>query len=134
MKNSSHRDEPIIDYIGLSSFGDKGKVLIYDREFNLQVTQIRKTRMRGNKLIKHYVVGTSESCNGVYIKDRSGVNYLSARDIPSNIDLFGLQQVTLGSDALSADVNSRDVAISFPMKSFFTFEILSSYPRAPKCR
>ncbi|KAK4731616.1 hypothetical protein R3W88_024604 [Solanum pinnatisectum] len=87
--------------------------------FNFQVTQIRETRMRGSKLMKHYVVGTY----------RMELNYFSERDIPSNIeteDLFGHQQVNLESDALSAQVNSGDVVISSHVKSFFTFGILSS--------
>jgi len=38
------------------------------------------------ELIKKYVVGTCiESCNGIYIKNRGESNYLSERDIPSNI-------------------------------------------------
>ena len=56
------------------------------KEFNLQVTPRREPRMWGSKLIKHYVVGTcTKSCNGIYIKNRGEVNYLSERDIPSNI-------------------------------------------------
>ncbi|KAG5586361.1 hypothetical protein H5410_046795 [Solanum commersonii] len=153
IKNSSHRDGSTIDnvYHHLET-KEKFRYMIEVYKFllfreilekykkssekgeTLQVTQIRKTRIRGNKLIKHYVVGTCESCNGVYIKDRSGVNYLSKRDIPSNIekreneDLFGHQHVNLGTDALSAQVNSGDVAISSPVKSFvylWDFELLT---------
>ena len=56
--------------------------------FNLQVTPRRKPHIRGNKLIKHYVLGTcTKSCKGVYIKKKNQgeVNYLSEYDIPSNI-------------------------------------------------
>lgn len=131
--------------------------------------------IKDKKLIKHYVVGTCESCNGIYIKDRTGVNYLSERDIPSNIgkqskenhnrtysssiywnyyccfhvhyvdpfifswvetkrkreneDMYGQQQVNLENDALSTNLNSRDidVASSTPVKFFlylWDFELL----------
>ncbi|KAG5586260.1 hypothetical protein H5410_046694, partial [Solanum commersonii] len=139
IKNSSRRDRSTIDYVYhhletkerfrsmievymfllYGEIAEKYKKKKSEKGETLQVTLIGKTRMRGKKLIKHYVVGTCESCNGVYIKDRSGINYLFERDIPPNIDLFGHQQVNLGSDALSAHVNSREVAISTPMKSFF---------------
>ncbi|KAK4707316.1 hypothetical protein R3W88_033163 [Solanum pinnatisectum] len=131
IKNSSRRDGSTIDNVY--------KFLLYGEipeKIKYQVAPIRKTCKHGNKLIKHYVVRTCESCNGVYIKDCTGVNYLSERDIHSNIekkrkreneDLFGHQQVNLGSDAFSAHVNSGDVTISSLVKSFFylwDFELL----------
>ncbi|KAG5598892.1 hypothetical protein H5410_030262 [Solanum commersonii] len=57
-----------------------------ENEEALQVTQRRKPHVRGKKMIKNYVVGTcTESCKGVYIKNRGEANYVSERDIPSNI-------------------------------------------------
>lgn len=50
--------------------------------FNLQV----RRKPHGKKLVNKYVVGTcTEPCSGIYIKNRGEVNYLSERDIPSNI-------------------------------------------------
>ncbi|KAG5632395.1 hypothetical protein H5410_004112, partial [Solanum commersonii] len=57
-----------------------------ENEETTQVTPRRKPHVRGKKLIKNYVVGTcTKSYNGVYIKNRGEANYLSERDIPSNI-------------------------------------------------
>ncbi|KAH0664044.1 hypothetical protein KY284_028975 [Solanum tuberosum] len=106
-----------------------------ENEEPLQVTPRRKPHVRGKKLIKKYVVGTCiESCNGIYIKNRGEANYLSERDIPSNIekkrkreneDLYGHQQVNLGDDATR--VNSGDAALSTPVHSFlylWDFELI----------
>uniref|UniRef100_A0A494G8E3 Uncharacterized protein n=1 Tax=Solanum lycopersicum TaxID=4081 RepID=A0A494G8E3_SOLLC len=86
---------------------EKKKKLIKNEE-TVQMTPRRKQHIRGNKLIKHCVVGTcTEFSKGVYIKNREKANYLSERDIPSNIgtkrkreneDLYGHQQVNLGND------------------------------------
>ncbi|XP_055831406.1 uncharacterized protein LOC129900456 [Solanum dulcamara] len=106
-----------------------------ENEETLQVTPRSKPHVRGKKLIKHYVVGTcTESCKGVYIKNWGEPNYLSERDIPSNIgkkrkreneNLYGHQQVTLGEDA--THVNSRDTTLSSHVHSFlylWDFELI----------
>ncbi|KAF3638004.1 hypothetical protein FXO38_23461 [Capsicum annuum] len=92
-----------------------------------QVTLKRKPHIRGDSLIRHYVVGTCEDCNGVYIKDRREVN-LSDCDIPSNIgikgkskvgDLYGKQLVNLEDDALTKHVSLGDAASSASGKPFY---------------
>ncbi|PHT48409.1 hypothetical protein CQW23_12617 [Capsicum baccatum] len=92
-----------------------------------QMTLKRKPHIRGDSLIRHYVVGTCEDCNGVYIKDRREVN-LSDCDIPSNIgikgkskdgDLYGKQQVNLEDDALTKHVSLGDAASSASGKPFY---------------
>ncbi|KAH0665143.1 hypothetical protein KY285_026349 [Solanum tuberosum] len=128
IKNTSRPAGSIIDYVyhhldankkflslvEVYNFVLHGKVhetkkKLSKNEETVQVTPKRKQHIRGNKLIKYYVVGTcTESSKWVYIKNRGEVNYLSKRDIPSNIgnkrkreneDLYGYQQVNLGNDA-----------------------------------
>ncbi|XP_049386125.1 uncharacterized protein LOC125850318, partial [Solanum stenotomum] len=154
IKNISRPGGLIIDYVyhhletnkKFRSLIEVYKFLVYgevpeitkklrENEEPLQVTPRRKPHVRGKKLIKKYVVGTCiESCNGIYIKNRGEANYLSERDIPSNIekkrkreneDLYGHQQVNLGDDATC--VNSEDAALSTPVHTFlylWDFELI----------
>ncbi|XP_055830783.1 uncharacterized protein LOC129899794 [Solanum dulcamara] len=139
IKNISRRDGSIFNYVyhhldtkkKFRSMVEVYKFIVYrevhekmkklrENEETLQVTPRSKPHVRGKKLIKHYVVRTcTESCKGVYIKNRGEPNYLSERDIPFNIgkkrkrankDLYGHQQVTLGK--YSTHVNSGDAALS----------------------
>lgn len=56
----------------------------------MQVIPRCKPHIRVNKLIKHFIVGTCiESCKGVYIKNWQDINFLSEREIPSNIGKKG---------------------------------------------
>ncbi|KAG5632401.1 hypothetical protein H5410_004118 [Solanum commersonii] len=103
-----------------------------ENEETSHVTPRRKPHVRGKKLINNYVVGTcTKSYNGVYIKNRGEANYLSERDILSNIekkrneDLYVHQQMNLGDDATR--VNSRDATLSTPIQSFlylWEFELI----------
>ncbi|XP_049368215.1 uncharacterized protein LOC125833110 [Solanum verrucosum] len=154
IKNISRPGGLIIDYVyhhletnkKFRSLIEVYKFLVYgevpeitkklrENEEPLQVTPRRKPHVRGKKLIKKYVVGTCiESCNGIYIKNRGEANYLSERDIPSNIekkrkreneDLYGHQQVNLGDDA--THVNSGDAALSTFVHTFlylWDFELI----------
>ncbi|WMV09618.1 hypothetical protein MTR67_003003 [Solanum verrucosum] len=106
-----------------------------ENEATSQVTPRGKPHVRGKKLITNCVVGTcTKSYNGVYIKNRGETNYLSERDIPSNIekkrkrgneDLYGHQQVNLGDDATR--VNLENATLITPMQSFlylWDFELI----------
>ncbi|XP_055830794.1 uncharacterized protein LOC129899806 [Solanum dulcamara] len=159
IKHSSRRDGSTIDYVyhhletkkKFRSLVEVYRFVVYGQvheikkkqngnEEILQVTPRHKPHIRGNKLIKHYVVGTcTEPCKGVYIKYRGEVNYLSKRDIPSNIekkrkieneDLYGYQQVTLGDDATR--VNFGDATLSTLLQSLFylwDFELIHHQER-----
>ncbi|XP_019069895.1 uncharacterized protein [Solanum lycopersicum] len=141
IKNISRPSGLIIDYVyhhldtnkKFRSLIEVYKFLVYGevpeitkklRE-NEEPSQVRR-KPHGKKLVNKYVVGTcTEPCSGIYIKNRGEVNYLSERDIPSNIekkrkrgneDLYGHQQVNLGDNA--THVNSGDVALSTTVHSF----------------
>ncbi|KAG5599591.1 hypothetical protein H5410_030961 [Solanum commersonii] len=134
IKNTSRPTGSIIDYV--YNFILHGEVS--ETKKKLSKNEETMQHIRGNKLIKHYVVGTcTESCKGVDIKNRGEVNYLSNRGIPSNIekrengDLYGQQQVKLSNDATHVYLGYS--SLSTPVQFFFylwDFELIDLQQRS----